>query len=72
LSDAYARNSPGNEEYVYSVAPNRVLMQKITKQPARSGRHGYKGQHVRAIQTLKPASTENDDEQNIKNKNGTS
>ncbi|WCM64062.1 MULTISPECIES: hypothetical protein [Paenibacillus] len=47
-------------------------MQKITKQPARSGRHGHKGQHVRAIQTLNPASTENDDEQNIKNKNGAS
>ncbi|MGP0576779.1 hypothetical protein ACTP13_07145 [Paenibacillus peoriae] len=33
---------------------------------------GYKGQHARAIQTLNPASTENDDEQNIENKNGAS
>jgi hypothetical protein len=57
---------------VYSLALKGVLMQKTTKQPAVSGRHGLQSRMLGLIRTLEPASTKNDDEQNIKNKNGTS
>ncbi|MBE7898684.1 hypothetical protein IPD43_13630 [Paenibacillus polymyxa] len=60
------------KEYVYSLALKGVLMQKTTKQPAVSGRHGLQSRMLGLIRTLEPASTKNDDEQNIKNKNGTS
>ncbi len=47
-------------------------MQKSNKTACQKWQAWVQGRHVRAIQTLNPASTENNDEQNIKNENDAS
>jgi hypothetical protein len=58
------------KEYVYSVAPNKVLMQKNNKTACQRWQEWVHSRHERAIQALEPRGMENNDEQNIKNENG--